>query len=366
MNRAFCLLAFLSISLLLFAACTSEEGDSSGAVEPVSGSQLPSLQDQPDLLADSGASPDAPAVTVNGKVITCAEVDVEVQKIMSQYRAQMPPDQLAKMAPMMKQQALETMINKALLNAAVKQEAIELEEGAVDGKFKEIEGNFPNPEMMDQQLAMAGLTRETLRGDIENGLKIEKLLEKKFADLAAISDEEIADYYKENEARFSRPEEVKASHILLKTAPGDTDEAKEEKKTQLTGIREQLANGADFEELAEKHSDCPSKASGGDLGFFSRGKMVQPFSDAAFGLEVGALSDIVETQFGYHLIKVTDRHDEGLLPLEKAKDEITTTLEQTKRQESFGKYIEELRGEGTIEYGEGFSPPPPPPPPPGE
>lgn len=359
MDKAFYLLACVSITLTLFVGCTNEEGESSDTGTLVAETQTPSKQDQPDLITGSGPSPDAPAVTVNGEVVTCAQVDAESQKLMMQYRAQVPPDQLASMAPMMKKQALETMINSKLLNAAVKTEGIELAEGAIDEKIKEIEGNFPSPEQLDQQLAMSGMTREKLRVDIENRLKIETLLEKKFAEIAEVSDEDIAGYYEENKESFRRPEEVKASHILLKTAPSDTDEAKQEKRAQLDEIKEQIVNGALFEDLAKNHSDCPSKAQGGDLGFFARGRMVPPFSDAAFGLETGALSDIVETQFGYHLIKVTDRHDEGVLPLEKAKDEITMKLEQERKQEAFGKYIEQLRSEGTIEYGEGFSPPSP-------
>jgi len=358
MDRAIYLLACVSVTLTLLLGCTNDGAESSETTSPVTGTQVPTEQDQPGIPAVGGSDPDAPAATVNGDVITCAEVDKETQKLMMQYRSQVPPEQLNSMAPMMKQQALQTMINQKLLEAATITEKIELAEGAIEEKIKEIEGNFPSPEQLDQQLAMTGMTREMFRADIEGRLKIETLLEKVFSDISEISDEEIASYYKENEATFSKPEEVKASHILLKTTPGDTDEAKEEKRAQLIEIKEQIDGGADFEELAKKHSDCPSKAQGGDLGFFARGRMVPPFSDAAFKLEVGALSDIVETQFGYHLIKVTDRHDEGLLPLEKAKEEITMRIDQQNKQDAFGEYIEELRSAGTIEYGEGFGPPP--------
>ncbi len=358
MDRAIYLLAFVSIAVTLLLGCSDEGVVSSDTTDPVTRTQSPPVQRQPGLPAVGRPAPDAPAVTVDGKVITCAEVEAESQKLMMQYQSQVPPDQLASMAPMMKQQALQTMINQKLLSAAVITEGIELAEGAVDEKIKEIESNFPSPEQLDQQLAMEGMTREKFREDIESRLKIETLLEKQFAEVAEISDEDIASYYKENEESFRRPEEVKASHILLKTAPNDTDEAKQEKRVQLLDIKEQIVKGAAFEELAQKHSDCPSKAKGGDLGFFASGRMVPPFSDAAFKLEVGALSDIVETQFGYHLIKVTDRHDEGVLPLEKAKDEITMKLDQKNKQEAFGKYIDQLRAAGTIEYGEGFGPPP--------
>lgn len=119
-------------------------------------------------------------------------------------------------------------------------------------------------------------------------------------------------------------EQVKASHILLKTQPDFTEEDKEELKAKLTDLGKQIEEGKPFDELAREHSGCPSSSRGGDLGFFARGQMVPPFEEAAFSMKKGEVSDIVETQFGYHLIKVTDRKEEQ--PLDKVRDELVDKL----------------------------------------
>ena len=103
-------------------------------------------------------------------------------------------------------------------------------------------------------------------------------------------------------------DQVRASHILLMYAGSERSTATRSKEEALRGIqsiKQQLDDGADFVELAQQHSDCPSKSAGGDLGPFGRGMMVQPFEDTAFGLPVGGTSDVVETPFGYHLIMRT-------------------------------------------------------------
>lgn len=103
-------------------------------------------------------------------------------------------------------------------------------------------------------------------------------------------------------------EQVSASHILLMYAGSERSSAtrsKQEAQTQIQSLAQKLKAGEDFAALARQHSDCPSGQSGGDLGTFGRGQMVKPFEEAAFGLEVGATSDVVETPFGYHIIQRT-------------------------------------------------------------
>lgn len=103
-------------------------------------------------------------------------------------------------------------------------------------------------------------------------------------------------------------DQVRASHILLMYAGSDRSTAtrsKEQAQTEIEALKQQLESGSDFAELARQHSDCPSSRSGGDLGMFGRGQMVGPFEEAAFGMQVGETSGVVETAFGYHLIKRT-------------------------------------------------------------
>jgi peptidyl-prolyl cis-trans isomerase C len=113
-------------------------------------------------------------------------------------------------------------------------------------------------------------------------------------------------------------------------------------------LQARLKKGEDFSELAKKSSDCPSAPRGGDLGFFPRGQMVPAFENSAFALKSGDVSDIIETQFGYHLIKVTDKKAPGTLTFDESKERIAQYLKQEKATDKVSKFIEELKSKAEI------------------
>lgn len=147
----------------------------------------------------------------------------------------------------------------------------------------------------------------------------------------SITEEEIVKYYNEHKEHFQTPESVRASHILVK----EEDEAND--------IINEINEGLSFEEAAKKYSMCPSKEAGGDLGEFTRGKMVPEFEEAAFSIEEGKLSEPVKTQFGYHIIKVQSKKEAGISTLEEAKDQIIHQVTALKQQEKYLNKTEDLR-----------------------
>ena len=160
----------------------------------------------------------------------------------------------------------------------------------------------------------------------------------------------MAAFYKENIDQFKQPEKVRASHILVAVQQGESDSSKAEKRLKAAKILGELKNGANFEELAKRYSDCPSKSKGGDLGYFERGRMVKEFEDAAFALKPGELSGIVETRFGYHIIKVTDRKPARTIPLTEAEADVRSYLTGEKKKQAVEDYISKLKSESTIEW----------------
>lgn len=145
----------------------------------------------------------------------------------------------------------------------------------------------------------------------------------------SVSDEEAKGYYEDNLEQYSK-EEVKARHILLRFDQETEEKALAEGRAKLRTIREQIADGADFAEMAEEHSEGPTATKGGDLGWFSKDRMVAPFTKAAFNLEKGEVSDIVKTRFGLHLIKLDDRRSGQ--SFEEVADEIRNTLKTEKAE----------------------------------
>ncbi|MCP4714010.1 MAG: peptidylprolyl isomerase, partial [Deltaproteobacteria bacterium] len=257
------------------------------------------------------------------------------------------------MRPNLVKQATENLINRHVLFQEADRQNIKPTPEEIDAEMNVIIGRFPSPAVFEQKLSQMGFTREKIIRDIEQQLKITALVKKSQADLnISITDPEVAAFYKDNPDNFKTPEQVRASHILMKMEAEDTEEIKKEKHHKLTELRSQIQGGADFAKLAQDNSDCPSKQQGGDLGFFERGKMVKPFADTAFTLKAGELSDIIETQFGYHLIKVAEHKAAGTTSLDEAKQKISDYLKLSKEQEAFQKYLSTLREATTVEYAE--------------
>ncbi len=325
--------------------------------------------------ASSTRPADEPAVYVNGKPIMESELDDVLSR-----GARMTAEQLAQLRQQAKAQLpmiVNQLVDFELMVQAADREGIVLSQKEWDEQaqktFEEILQNY-------------GLTREAAATQIKTSLKKdvpefiadmahslrykafilqEKVLKKKFADEIAVKDEEVKEYYdKRLQTQFTWKEDmVKASHILVgikdpKTQQPISEEAKKEKRKKAEEILAEVRKpGADFAALAKQYSDDPgSKVKGGDLGWFNRTAMVQPFAEAAFALQPGEMSGIVETIHGYHIIKVTGQGTAGPMPFDEAKGQIKETLEKQKTMSVVTKYREELRKDAKIVYPPGKEP----------
>ncbi|HLR20559.1 MAG TPA: peptidylprolyl isomerase, partial [Tissierellaceae bacterium] len=207
-------------------------------------------------------------------------------------------------------QALESLIGEKIVDQELEKEDKEVSEEDLDKEIEKMAEQYGGEEAFEQVLASQGQTLEGLEEGILFNLKVKALLE----DEIEVSDEEIEEYFEENKDQLGEKEEVDASHILVE----EEDEAKE--------IKEKLDDGEDFEKLAEKHSIDGSKDEGGKLGFFGKGEMVPEFEEAAFDLKEGEISDVVETENGYHIIKVHEKKEAKKAKLEDHKEEIEDAI----------------------------------------
>lgn len=163
-------------------------------------------------------------------------------------------------------------------------------------------------------------------------------------DKVQASDTEIAKEYETKKESYKQGAEVKASHILLRVTPGIKKEDKAALKAKADGILKQALDGADFAELAKKNSEDGSASNGGDLGWFAKDRMVKEFADASFAGEKGKVyPQVVETQFGFHIIKVTDKKEAGYKDISEVKDQIKEEILNKKRIEEFNKWMETLK-----------------------
>ena len=205
---------------------------------------------------------------------------------------------------------------------------------------KKVADELINQELLYLEAISNGLDKEeAFRVELEK-VKVNVLkqyaINKLMLDIDS-TEEEITEFYNEHKEYFQTPEKVQASHILVK----EEEQAKE--------IANEIKEGLSFEEAAAKYSICPSKEKGGDLGEFGRGQMVPEFEEVAFITEEGKVSQPVKTQFGYHLIKVVDKKESGISPLEEVKDKITQQVIAMKQQERYLSKTEKLKNKYKVE-----------------
>ncbi|MBW1964480.1 MAG: peptidylprolyl isomerase [Deltaproteobacteria bacterium] len=180
--------------------------------------------------------------------------------------------------------------------------------------------------------------------DIMNAVLAQEFLQREMGDKVKVTDDEIETYYNGHKEDFANLESVKARHILLKVPEGVNEKAWKEAESKAKDIKKKLENGKDFAELAKKYSDDPgTKDSGGDLGFFTKGRMVPEFESVAFSLKPGELSEPVKTNFGYHIIEVQEKKAASIKNLADVQAQIRQALQTEKQQKSQDALIEQLK-----------------------
>ncbi len=353
-TRLFAAAALLS----LFTACSKEpQQEAAQATTPGTESidlaqpdqQTPDLFEQP--LQPNPLAIDATdvVVTVDGENITHGEIMQGVQMNMMQMGRKIPQQQLAQMTGQIYKNVTDTLVANILLTQAAEKSSLTVNDDELAQEISNIESNAPAGSSLTNALAENNIDFADWKKDLRKQWLVRKLVDEKTADVAEAAAPEIAKFYEDNIDSFKVPENVTASHILVAFTPEDTDATKAQKKKDIEKIHAELLAGGDFAEIASKVSDCPSKKQGGSLGTFTRGQMVPEFEKAAFSQDIGTIGDVIETQFGYHIIKVTDHKQASVRPLAEVKDQLQQYLTGKKKQEALLVYIDELKAKATIE-----------------
>jgi peptidyl-prolyl cis-trans isomerase C len=334
-----------------FTACSKEEPQKAapGAETLDLAQQTADLFDQPLQPNPLSRSAEDIVVSVDGKDITHGEIMQGVQMNMMQMSQRVPQQQLSQMAGQIYQNVADTLVANILLTKAAEASGLVVSDEDLAKEITTIEANAPEGTSLKDALAENNIDFDEWKTDLRKQILLRKLVDEKTATIADATTAEIATFYETNSDAFKVPESVSASHILFAFTPEDTDATKAQKKLDLEKIRADLLAGGDFEAIAAEKSDCPSKARGGDLGTFSRGQMVPEFETAAFTQEPNTIGDIVETQFGYHLIKTTAHEPASVRPLSEVKDQLKDYLTGKAKQEALLAYINELKATADIQ-----------------
>jgi peptidyl-prolyl cis-trans isomerase C len=301
-------------------------------------------------------SPTAVVLTVNEEPVYAWEIGLLVPQIQQEMARQgMKPEQNTVI-----QAAMQRVVDSKLLAQEAKRQKMEPNDQRVKETMAQIEGQAGGREKLDQALGQMGMTYDLLAASVAESDLVQVFIETTIDPLVAVSPEEVETYYKEHPEMFQRPEQVHARHILMTAGPDASPEAKAAAKAKAEAARKRALAGEDFAALAIEVSEGPSAPKGGDLGFFARQQMVAPFADAAFALEVGQISEVVETQFGYHVIKVEEKRPASMMTFAEVQEPLTQMLRQNKGGEQTTKVLDQLAEKATItQVGQGGAAPVP-------
>ena len=244
-------------------------------------------------------------------------------------------------------QLLNDLIDRQLLLDAASKEEITSED--VEAEIKKFKSQFPDEAIFDTQMKQAGMTPEKLQSDVREELKIRRWMESQ-AKTPEVTDADAKSFYESNLKEFEQPETVKASHILFMVDADAAPDVVKQKEEAAQKAAARAKGGEDFTTLAKELSEEPgAKESGGDLGFFPKDRMVPEFANAAFAANLNDISEPVKTQFGWHVIKVTDKKAAGTVPFDEVNNQITSYLKSTRQREAVQKVMKDLKDSAKIQ-----------------
>lgn len=282
---------------------------------------------------------------VNGEPVLKADFDRLIKNMEVGANQPVPAERRDEVL----RQALDQLVTYTVLSQETRARKVSITDAEVESNIKQMQMQFPNEGEFKKALAARGLTIERLRSDAKVDLSINKMMEAEVSTLPPPTDAQCREFYDKNPDKFKQPEAVRASHILFRVE--ETADAATKKKilAEAQAVLKQARGGSDFAELARKHSADGSAAQGGDLSFFTKGQMVPAFDQAAFAMKPGEISDLVTTQFGYHIIKLTERRAESTVGFEQVSPRIKEFLGGQQKQERAQAFIASLKQKAKIE-----------------
>lgn len=280
---------------------------------------------------------------VNGQPVFASQMEAELRQQMRKHKKMS-----ASLADRVRKKVLDKIIDRELLYQAARKLDIPDLEKKIEEELQSTRDRFSTEENFQRYLARNELTMEQLRLTARKMVFIEEYLQRKNLRKPVIAEEDIRQFY--NKKTFKREEAVRLKHILLGVDENAKPEIKEEVRHKAEGIRRTIVQGADFSELAKQFSDSvEAKEMDGDLGFIKKGYLPAELDKVAFSLQEGEVSDVVETRFGFHIVKLVTKRSAGMIPYEEVRDFIGRYLQNQRSRQLISAHIEELRAQASIE-----------------
>lgn len=281
---------------------------------------------------------------VNGEAVTRTDFNRLVKNIEQGGRGPIPPARRDEIL----RAALDQLVSYNVMKQEAAARGLTVSDAEIDAQLQEMRKQFPSEAEFKKALDARSTTVAQLKSDARVDMAIDKMVQAELATTIA-TEAEAKDFYDKNPDQFKQPESARASHILILANAKADAATKKAARAKIDALLARLKAGEDFATLAREHSQDGSAQQGGDLGPFPRGKMVPAFDQAVFQLAPGAISDVVTTEFGYHIIKLAEKQAPTTYNYDQVKPKIVEVLTNRKKQEKVTAFIESLKKKAKIE-----------------
>lgn len=284
---------------------------------------------------------------VNGAPIEKGEFDGEVFLIQKTVLGMGKPLSCEQVSSI-RREVLESMIRRELLYQAARKSGIKSDENAINKDINSLKQQFSGETEYKNELSRRGINEEVLRARMVRNSLVQKYVDKEFTGKVNVIDKEIQDYYQKNIDLFKQPFQMRISHIFIQSDPKGGDSRKKELRGKAEKILKNLKDDQDFADLAREYSDGPTKNNGGDLGYLRKGQLEKQFESKVLTLKKGEITDIIETEYGFHIFKVTDIKPETILAYENVKEKVKKFLVDEKTKKEADEYARKLREKSDV------------------
>ena len=350
---ALCIMLFVS-SALVFAggkqekSSDAEEDTQQETTEQTAPEQEEKSSESTEQAASAENAPAGPAAVVNGEEIS----QQEFEQLLNYFRYQYMQQGMQVQGPQLEQlkkMVLESMIDNELLYQIAKENGYGPTEKELDEELQQTKGRFADENAYQKALEQQGMSEGELSKELAKQMTKYQFEQDQFGEQTEVDASEVKAFYEDNPEQFEQPQQVRASHILVKVEEDASEDEQQAAREKLLEAKERIEDGEEFSEVAREVSEGPSSERGGDLNYFGRGQMVPEFEEAVFNMEVGELSDLVKTSFGFHLIKKTDEKAASTVPFEEVQGDIRTHLERIKLQDAKKAFLDDKKQDAEIQ-----------------
>jgi len=284
---------------------------------------------------------------VNGDIVTLTELEEQVEVALQQLGPASSPEEEEARKERIRREVLDSIINNMLVLQVAEDRGLRVPSRFFDEWKQNImsEMNIGSEEELERQVALQGSTMEGLRDRFEEGLLLQEIRRMEVDNKVSVSEPEIEERYRTNIEDYTTPRRIRLREIVVRF--DETNEVEKGRKARR--LLQDIRQGADFAEVARMHSESGSSSAGGDLGFFSEGELTEALAEVAFQLDPGEVSEIIRLDTAFYIIRVEEKFEAEVKPLEEVRDEVGDAIFEEKMSEQMDRFVQRLRERAKIE-----------------